>query len=286
MAKRNQAIQRLVDQEVVFCTTPVLNGNYSDFLTLSRSDFDMVIVEMEHQGFDFPILRTSLQYMVNRKMIHQQGMVIKPAPFVRIPSNTREMNEWIIKQVLDCGAMGLVLPHLESVEGAIAAVKAARYPQARGAKDRDPEGIRGWSPFSAPDYWGVTPAEYYDCADVWPLDPDGEILIMGIVESRAGLHALPEILKQVKGIGAVWAGHGDLSVSMGLCGGTDHPEVEDALLQILRICKNQGVACGSVITSGIGVEDRINQGFDMVLIPPAISFDQLNIGLRKAGRFV
>lgn len=286
MSKRNHVIQRLIEKETVFCTTPILNGNYSDFVLLSQSSFDMVLVETEHQGFDFPTLHTSLQYLMNRRRIVEQGVLIKPTPFVRIPPNTREKNEWIIKQALDSGAMGLVIPHLDSVDGAMVAVKAARYPQARGAQDREPEGVRGWSPFSAPNYWGMTPAEYYDSADVWPLDPEGEILIMGIVESTLGVNSLPEILKHVKGIGAIWAGHGDLSVSMGLSGDVEHPDVEEALLDILKICKDHGVACGSVITSGTGVEARIDQGFDMVLIPPVISFDQLNRGLRKVGRSV
>jgi 4-hydroxy-2-oxoheptanedioate aldolase len=54
---------------------------------------------------------------------------------VRIPPNARERNQWVIKQALDTGVYGLVLPHLNTVEDAQAAVAAARYPQAAGVQD-------------------------------------------------------------------------------------------------------------------------------------------------------
>jgi 4-hydroxy-2-oxoheptanedioate aldolase len=41
---------------------------------------------------------------------------------------------------------------------------------------------------------------------VWPLDPDGELLLLGIVENVRGINALPDILRQVKGLSAIWAG--------------------------------------------------------------------------------
>ena len=138
-------------------------------------------------------------------------------PFVRIPPNSRETagNQWIIKQTLDAGVFGLVLPHLNTVEEARAAVVAARYPQVPGVRDFEPEGQRGWWQRLAPRYWGLNPQEYYDAADVWPLDPDGESLLMGIVEEPEGVKNLRDILREVKGIGAIWAGPGDMSVAMG-----------------------------------------------------------------------
>ena len=54
---------------------------------------------------------------------------------VRIPPNARERNQWVIKQALDTGVYGLVLPHLSTVEDAQAAVAAARYPQVPGVQD-------------------------------------------------------------------------------------------------------------------------------------------------------
>jgi 4-hydroxy-2-oxoheptanedioate aldolase len=173
----NKIIELLERGQPVFSCGTIPNGNYDEIMALSRSAYDMIILETEHLGFDFPTLRHSLQYLVNRKRIAEKGN-LQPdvVPLVRIPPYTRERNEWVIKQTLDAGPYGLVLPHLDSVEGAEAAVRAARYPQVPGVPDFEPTGERGWSTSLAPHYWGLTPQEYYDAADVWPLDPDGELL--------------------------------------------------------------------------------------------------------------
>ena len=146
-----------------------------------------------------------------------------PTPVVRIPPNTREQNQWVIKQALDTGVYGLILPHLDTVEGAMSAVQSARYPQVPGVADFEPHGERGWWQRIAPRYWGLSAAEYYDAADLWPLDPDGNMLLMGIVEEPTGVGNLPDILRQVKGIGAIWAGPGDMSVALGHRGNAGHP---------------------------------------------------------------
>ena len=281
----NRVIDRLIRGEPVLSTSTVPNGNFQDFIAIAQSDYDMVMIETEHQGFDFTGLHHSLHYLLDRRRIAEgRSLQAQPTPFVRIPSNAREQNQWVIKQTLDAGAYGLVLPHLDSVEGAMAAVSAARYPAARGKTPQGPAGVRGWSPFTAPPYWGLGVREYIDRAGVWPLDPEGEILLMGIVESIQGILVLPEVLRQVKGIGAIWAGQGDLSVSMGLRGQLEHPEVEEAVQKILATCKEQGVACATLATPSCGVEKRLEQGFEIVIVPVTRSFDQLQRGLRTLGR--
>jgi 4-hydroxy-2-oxoheptanedioate aldolase len=282
MTRRNAVIQRLINKQTVFSTLPIPNGSFNDFAFFAQSDFDLVMIETEHQGFDSLLLRTSMQYLMNRKRILKDGALISPTPLVRVAPNSREKNEWVIKQTLDAGAMGLVLPHLESVESAEAAIKAARYPRARGAAQNGPDGLRGWSPFVAMDYWGVTQDEYYERADIWPLNPDGEILLMGIVENMTGVKNLPQILKQAKGIGVIWAGSGDLSVSMGLRGEHSHKEVEAEMLKILRICKDHGVACCAPIGAG-GVDERIDQGFEVIIIHTMPSLEQLKRGVTRRG---
>ena len=281
----NKVIDLLERGQTVFSCGTVPNGNFDDILALSRSAYDMIILETEHVGFDFPTLRHSLQYLFNRKRIVEKGN-LQPdvVPLVRIPPYTRERNEWVLKQTLDAGPFGLVLPHFDSVEGAQAAVQAARYPQVPGVPDFAPTGERGWSPTLASHYWGLTPQEYCDAADVWPLDPDGELLLMGIVENVRGIANLPDILRQVKGIGAIWAGPGDLSVSMGLRGNSTHPDVEAALLKILAICKEYGVPCATGVSPTIDVATRLAQGFRIIMVPPSRSMETLTRGRHAAGR--
>jgi 4-hydroxy-2-oxoheptanedioate aldolase len=280
----NKVIELLEQDQPVFCSGLVWNGNLDDLAFVADSAYDMVIVEMEHQGFSFNDLRVSLQFLLSRRKVAQQGnLQADPAPMVRIPPNSRERNQWVIKQALDTGVYGLVVPHLNTVENARAVVEAARYPQVPGVPDFEPKGERGWWPRIAPRYWGLTSEEYYDAADVWPLDPDGNMLLMGIIEEPEGVRNLPDILSQVKGIGAIWAGPGDMSVAMGYKGNANHPDVQENLLRVLSACKDAGVPCAVGATAG-EVAQRLEQGFRIIITSPEKTTQGLDEGRRLAPR--
>ncbi len=116
MVRYNKVIELLEQDKPVFCSGLVWNGNLDDMTFVGDADYDMVIVEMEHQGFSFNDLRTMLQFLMNRKKVAQNGSLqADPAPFVRVPPNFRERNQWVLKQALDAGVYGLVLPHLNNV---------------------------------------------------------------------------------------------------------------------------------------------------------------------------
>ena len=206
-------------------------------------------------------------------------------PFVRVPPNSREVggNQWVIKQALDSGVFGLALPHVNTVDDARAAVVASRYPQVPGVPDFEPQGQRGWWQRIAPRYWGLGSQEYYDAADVWPLDPDGEILLIGIIEEAEGVKNIRDIVREVKGLGAIWAGPGDMSVSMGKRGNSSDPEVQEACLRVLEACKEFGVPCMAGATAA-DVERRLEQGFRIIFAPPRRVADTLEIGRETAGR--
>ena len=280
----NKAIDLLEQGQPVFCSGLVWNGNLDDLMFVSDSDYDMVIIEMEHEGLSFNNLRASLQFLLNRKKIADGGSLqANPVPLVRIPPNSREQNQWVIKQALDTGVYGLVLPHLNTVEEARAAVVAARYPQIPGTADFEPEGQRGWWGRIAPRYWGLSGREYYDAADLWPLDPGGNMLLMPIVEEPEGVKNLPDILREEKGIGAVWAGPGDMSVSMGHPGESNHPDVQENLLRILAACQNAGVPCATGATAA-EVPMRLEQGFRIIITSPERTTHGLSEGRRISGR--
>jgi len=280
----NKIIDLLEQGKPVFSTSTVPNGSLDDLTYIADADYDAVILEMEHEGFSFTTLRTSLQVLLNRKRIAEKGN-LQPdvVPLVRIPPNARERNQWVIKQALDTGVYGLVLPHLSTVEDAQAAVVAARYPQVPGVQDFEPAGERGWGNRSASRYWGLTPQEYYDAADLWPLDPEGNILLMGIVEEAEGVQNIRDILRQVRGIGAIWAGPGDMSVSMGLRGQASHPAVQENLLRVLAACKEFGVPCATGATAN-DVAMRLEQGFSILMTAPVRSTPGLVEGRRLAAR--
>lgn len=280
----NKVIELLEQDKPVFCSGLVWNGNLDDLTFVADSNYDMVIIEMEHQGFSFNDLRVSLQFLLSRKKVAEQaGLQADPVPMVRIPPNTREHNQWVVKQALDTGVYGLVLPHLNNVADAQAAVAAARYPQVPGAADFEPRGERGWWYRIAPRYWGLTPQEYYDAADLWPLDPNGNMLLMGIIEEPEGVKNVADIVRQVKGIGAIWAGPGDMSVAMGHRGDGSHPEVQENLLKILAACKDAGVPCATGATAA-EVPMRLEQGFRIIITSPEKTTQGLTDGRRLSGR--
>ena len=92
--------------------------------------------------------------------------------------------------------------------------------------------------------------DYYRRADVWPLKPQGKLLVFTMIESVAEVHKLNGILKNVAGIGWVLMSEGDLSQALRQRN-YKHPEVRDAMKYIVETCKNHGVLAGHPhVTSG------------------------------------
>ena len=242
-------------------------------VALSTSGYDGIIFESEHNPFDMYLLRDCLQYLLNRRQILDRG-ALGPAmtPMIRVPVNGADMNQWIAKQVLDIGAYGIVFPRVSTVEQAYNAVSACRYPRPKTAAYYEPEGQRGDNPVHAARYWGIPQLEYYAKADVWPLNPQGEILVIVQCEQVQGIDNLPRILKEVKGIGGVLIGEGDLSQNLGYPRQYDHPVVVEAMTAIRRICAENGVACGHPHVSDKNAEKVLGEGYTFVLAAPVRSF--------------
>lgn len=259
----NRVIQMLVDGMIVVSSPPIPNGSVEEAQRYGDSDFDMVVFEMEHFGFDFVGLRTSLQAMLNRRRVHEDGLIPSVVPMVRIPPNARETSQWMIKQALDIGVYGFVAPQLQTPEEARAIVRAARYPARRGSGLGG--GERGYWPLIASRYWGLDQRDYVERADVWPLNPDGELLIIGIIESQLGVDNLEQILESTSGIGAIWPGPGDMAMDMGLdVTHPSHPEVEANVARVLEICTGRGVPCVSIASTVDDALRRVDEGFRVI----------------------
>ena len=284
-------------------TIPRLNGairaleqGQPAFVTFSPADigaaqaigdapYDAVVFEMEHGPYDIRTLRDCLQYMLNRRQIVERAS-LAPAvtPFVRIPPNGGEHNQWIAKQVLDSGVYGVVWPHVSTVEDARNAVAACRYPRPKSAPHFEPAGQRGDAPAAAARYWGLTQPEYYARADSWPLAPDGEILVVIMCEEARAIDNLRQMLREVPGIGVVLIGEGDLSQDLGFPRQYEHPTVAAAIAEILSICKEAGVPCGHPHVDARNVERLLEQGFRWLMASPERSLNALELGRTTAGR--
>ena len=260
-------------------------GDAANAQIVATEKYDGVVFEMEHGAYDIKTLRDCLQYLLNRQQIVASA-TLAPAvtPMVRIPPNGAEMNQWIAKQVLDQGVYGIVWPHISTVEEARNAVASCRYARPAGAPRYEPAGQRGDAPAAAARYWGISQQEYYDRADVWPLDPKGEILVAIMCEDVVGLKNLPKILKEVPGIGAVIIGEGDLSQNLGFPRQYKHPTVAGAIAEILAICKAHNVACGHPHVEADNVDQVVAQGFKWLMPRPGRSNAVLDKALKQSGR--
>jgi 4-hydroxy-2-oxoheptanedioate aldolase len=254
-------------------------------VALSAAPYDGVIFEAEHNAYDIKDLRDCLQYMLNRRQIVEQG-TLPPAitPIIRIPPNGAEMNQWCAKQVLDIGAYGVVWPHISTVEEAYNAVAACRYPRPKSSETYEPQGQRGDSPVAAARYWGVPPQEYYARADVWPLNPSGEILVIIMCEDVAAIDNLPAILGEVPGIGVVLIGEGDLSQNLGCPRQYDHPAVVEAMTAIRRICLEHDVPSGHPHVEPHNMEKVLTEGYRFLMTAPVRSYGVLDACRKKLGR--
>src|SRR5262245_57860936 len=173
LPRLNNVIRALeAGQHAFTCFTP---AEVDAAIAMSTSKFDGCVYEMEHNPWDGRALRDCLQYMLNRGQIAKAASVIPPvAPMVRIPVNGVEKGQWHAKQALDLGCYGVVFPHISTVEEALNAVGACRYPRLKNAPLYEPAGIRGDGPTTAARYWGLSQQEYYQKADVWALNQEGE----------------------------------------------------------------------------------------------------------------
>ena len=119
-------------------------------------------------------------------------------------------------------------------------------------------------------YWGLQVPDYaFKYADVWPLNPDGELFAMLMIESPAGVQNINEIL-QVPGIGAIHIGASDLGVSLGVGPPSpgNPPETEAAVQKVLKACLARRVACGypAVFGGEAEVGQRASEGFKVLQI--------------------
>lgn len=250
---------------------------------LSAAGYDGLIFEAEHHAWDIPGLRDCLQYLLDRRQIFE-APTLAPAttPLVRIPPNGGERSQWHAKQALDLGFFGVVWPHVTCIADAYNAVAACRYPRLSSDENYHPAGVRGDSPGAAARYWGITSQEYYGRADVWPIDPTGEILVAIMIEDIAGVGSLDSILGEVPGIGLVLIGEGDLSQELGHPREYEHPDVLACKRQVLETCAAHGVAVGHPHVNVNNLNGAIADGYRLLMCGPTTSYTALERGRAAA----
>lgn len=185
-----------------------------------------------------------------------------------------------ISKQLNAGASGIMFVDVQSAEEVRRGLAAMRF-RSQGGTRPDDVG-------SAPAYWGMSEAEYRRKADLWPLNPEGELINWTIVESKEGLTHVREIAA-VKGIGVLWPGAGTLRglfTTTGADGARqfDAEGWEAAIQQVLAACKEFKVACGFPANEN-DIELRMKQGFSVFVMSWGdAGFRTVELGRRVARR--
>ena len=230
---------------------------------ISRADIDYVYLDMEHGPMDFEGLHRFSVGMLDKAAILKKGNAqANVALFARFAPYGREQAQWVVKQALDTGLMGVIFNGIDNPEQALLAVRNMRYPQRKTSKYQDPPGLRGYAPGTAVWWWGVSGAEYERRADLWPLNPDGDLLAIMMIETSEGLKNA-DAIAAVPGVGAIFVGAGgDLHQWLGV--DPDAPELEQAFQTILKACLAHNVACGITALSGPNIARRLAEGWKMI----------------------
>jgi 4-hydroxy-2-oxoheptanedioate aldolase len=229
---------------------------------MAREAVDFVYVDMEHNPLDMPALHMFLMGMTDRAAVLRKGN-LQPdvALLARFPPEA-DQSQWIVKQALDIGLHGVIFNGVDRSEQAMVAVRSMRYPQLKGSKYHEPNGIRGSAPGNATWIWGVSSDEYERHADLWPLNPDGDLLAVVMIESEEGLKNV-DAIASTPGVGAIFLGAGnDLTHSLGVRPGA--PEVEAAFQRVLAACKAHNLACAITATTANDIARRVREGWKII----------------------
>lgn len=258
----NPVVAKLAEGRTVYGLQASADMSMGLARTAARAPVDYIYVDMEHNPLDLPALYQFHLAMIDRAMVVRKGN-LQPnvALMARFPPEADESG-WVVKQALDMGLHGVFFNGVDTPEQARAAVSYMRYPPRRDAKYPMPKGVRGAGPANATWIWGVTTAEYERHADIWPLNPDGDLLATMMIESAEGLANVDRIAA-VPGVGSFFIGNAnDLSHGLGVP--QDHPDVEAARQKILAACKAHKIACNITANNADEIVRRVNEGWQMI----------------------
>jgi 4-hydroxy-2-oxoheptanedioate aldolase len=273
--RRSHVISVLQNDGVAIGTITSALAEPGTYEALRELPLDWVFIDMEHGPFDPTAVRSIIA------SFRTPDGTFPVTPIVRIPANCSEVefNQWLFKQVLDGGAFGVLVPHCDTRRDIVDSVVAMRYPPFIDDPAPKPRGVRGAG--GAPAAWELSFEEYVEVADLWPLDPQGELLFVPMIESRDAIQRLHAILS-VPGVGATFIGPADLHADMGYAGQSGVPEVEAQIQRALQVAQQLGIAIG-ITTSPADAQERIDQGFRFITLS-AGSPAELGDALSMLGR--
>jgi 2-dehydro-3-deoxyglucarate aldolase len=222
----------LAGETLIGCWCSLANPITTEVLGVAG--FDWILLDGEHSPND-PI------------SFIPQLMALKDsvsAPIVRPSWN----NPVELKRLLDGGFYNFLIPFVENAEEAARAVAATRYP---------PQGFRGVSVSQRSNKFGSIKDYFTGVND--------QICVMVQIESRKGVAAAAEIAN-VDGIDGIFVGPSDLAAGFGHLGNANHPEVQDAMAQIIAAAKAAGKPIGILAPVEADARRYMAQGVTFVAV--------------------
>jgi len=241
----NLVREALLERRVTFGTWIQL-GHPGIAEILADIGFEWIAADCEHTDI------STEGFMSLARGMYGRG----PLPLARV----RENDTLAIRQILDAGAQGVIVPLVNTAEDAARAVYAAKYP---------PEGIRGFA-FCRANNWGSDFNSYVQ-------EANNNTAVVVMVESKEAVENIKSILA-VEGVDGVFIGPYDLSGSFGVTGQTSHPVILDAMRKVAEACKVRRKSAGIHIVKPnkdnirLAVEDGftfIALGMDTVFLDEA-----------------
>jgi 2-keto-3-deoxy-L-rhamnonate aldolase RhmA len=198
---------------------------------IATTGADFALFDMEHTGWSTETVKSLFATCSGTDLV----------PMVRVPAAQYHM----IARVLDCGAMGVMVPMVESEDQARLIVRSAKYP---------PTGRRGAA-------FGVAHDDYKFGDVVEKIrSADAEGLVIALIETAAGIDQV-ERIAAVDGIDVLWIGHFDLTNSLGIPADFTHPSYLAAVERVLAACRQYGKAPGFMVASPAEARAKLDQGF-------------------------
>jgi 4-hydroxy-2-oxoheptanedioate aldolase len=208
--KRNLAAGKVACGCVVTSRSPII------IEMLGYTGFEWVFIDTEHVPIESGLELENLIRAAEASNI---------VPLVRVKQNA----ENYIRNALEAGAQGVVVPHVATKEDAKKAVKYARFPL---------QGVRGADP--------TVRSAKYKCGNFnWEQfirESNEEIMVIPLLEDKEFLDNLEDILS-VDGIDGVCFGATDYALSLGLSllYDFDHPKIKEAFEAVVECANRKGI---------------------------------------------
>ncbi len=211
---RNQVKDKLARGEVVASMIVRLVRSVEIVHLAKAAGYDTLYVDLEHNSFS---LDTTSQICI-------AALGAGITPLVRVPANTPEF----ISRVLDGGALGVIAPHVQTVEEAKEVVRAAKF-----------------TPLGERSFGGAMPHLGYrslPAVEGCTALNDATMVVL-MMETAAALENV-DALAAVEGVDMLLIGTNDLCAELGITGQFDHALVRDAYAKTIAACRKHGKHVG------------------------------------------